>query len=114
MTYYENSLAAIENDLRALAVELEIKISPIEDPNSEDVSGAVNNLLYMVHRVRSMDTRSLDEAIKAGRWLGWMFRDIQGLYRRLGKEGWDNARARDVARADRLMQADRPEQLRCL
>lgn len=113
MTYYEVSLEAIENDLRALANELKIEIGPVEDPNAQDVPEVMNNLLFMVYRIRSMDTQSLEAALKAGRWVGWMFRDIQELYRRLGKGDWDNTRARDIARADRDMQADRPEYLRC-
>jgi len=59
-------------------------------------------LLWMCDEIQKMETNSLDSAIKAGRWMGWVLAHIElcGV--------WDNNTTRDYVREDRLRGFDRP------
>lgn len=61
-------------------------------------------LLWMCDEVEKMDTTSVDESAKAGRWMGWVFAhaELGGI--------WDNARTRDLVREDRKNGFDKPHQ----
>jgi len=59
-------------------------------------------LLWMCEEVATMDTSSLDEALKAARWMGWVFAHAESMHI------WTNARTRDFVRADRRACLDRP------
>jgi hypothetical protein len=58
----------------------------------------------MCNEVEKMDISSVDEAVKAGRWMGWIFAHIEmaGL--------WNNKRTRDLVRNDRKLGFDKPHQ----
>ena len=59
-------------------------------------------LLWMCDEVEKMDTSSVEEAVKAARWMGWIFAHIElhGI--------WDNMVTRDHVRTDRRAGLDRP------
>jgi hypothetical protein len=61
-------------------------------------------LLWMCDEVEKMDTCSIDDSVKAGRWMGWVFAhaELAGI--------WDNAKTRDVVRDDRRNGYDKPHQ----
>ncbi len=61
-------------------------------------------LLWMCKQVEEMDTSSIESAIKAGRWLGWILAhmEIHGL--------WDNAKSRRLVRSDHKKGFDKPHQ----
>jgi hypothetical protein len=85
-------LGAVETELRARF--------PDAQPDGDAIdTNAPAYLLWMVEQVRGMDTRSVKEAVRAGRWMGYIFRWVEeiGL--------WDNARTREIVRAD-VRQAD--------
>lgn len=62
----------------------------------------ISYLLWMLDEVEKMDTKSIDDALKAARWMGWVFAwiEIWGI--------WHNKITRDVVRLDRSMGLDKP------
>lgn len=59
-------------------------------------------LLWMCDEVEKMDTSSVDEAVKAARWMGWVFAhaELLGI--------WTNTQTRDLVREDRREGLDKP------
>lgn len=59
-------------------------------------------LLWMCDEVSRMDTTSLDEAVKAARWMGWVFAhaELIGI--------WTNTDTRNHVRKDREQAFDKP------
>lgn len=52
------------------------------------------HLLWMIEEIRVMDTDSVDAAIKAGRYIGWVLREVES------QGFWDNEHTRDLVRGD--------------
>ncbi len=59
-------------------------------------------LLWMCDEVGRMDTTSIDEALKAARWMGWVFAYIE-LH-----SVWNNTMTRNHVRADHEAGFDKP------
>lgn len=59
-------------------------------------------ILWMLEEVQKMETASLDGAVKAARWMGWIFREIEldGI--------WTNTETRNHVRYDHLLGLDKP------
>jgi len=53
-----------------------------------------SHLLWMTEEMPSWDTRSIKKAVKAGRWIGWMYRGMEELLL------WSNVDSRNWARED--------------
>lgn len=85
--YYPNSLDTIERALRE-------RFPGVESDGGAIITNAPAYLLWMVEQVRGMDSSSYEEAAKAGRWLGYIFRGVEELGL------WDNTRTREITRVD--------------
>lgn len=98
--YYQKTVAQIRT-----AIE---HTQPGTQPEySELVPGEIapySYLLWMCDEVQKMDTTSVDEAVKAGRWMGWVFAhlELRGV--------WENKSTRDLVREDRRNGYDKPHQ----
>lgn len=96
--FYEATIKAVE----MLVQELEpgVLAQELDIPKSGPVP--LPYLLWMAEEVKNMDTSSLELAVKAGRWIGWILREIevQGF--------WDNNHSRDLTREDKVNGLDRP------
>jgi hypothetical protein len=59
-------------------------------------------LLWMCEEIENMNVYSVDEALKAARWIGWVLAHIElhGL--------WTNDESRDYIRQDKSHNHDRP------
>ncbi len=94
--YYQNTIQAFK---RRLSEEF-----PGSQPSQTQEGAPVHEyLLWMVIQIEQMDTASLDSALKAGRWLGWVLHAIEET---LG--WWPNAYSRDIVRVDVAAGRDRP------
>lgn len=63
-----------------------------------------SHLLWMCREIENMNTVSIDSAVKAGRWLGWILAHMEsrGL--------WDNRTSRRLVRSDHKKAFDKPHQ----
>ncbi len=59
-------------------------------------------LLWMCDEVSKMKTDTVDDAVKAARWMGWVFTHVE-LY-----GIWGNNKTRDLVRVDRKNGHDKP------
>jgi len=59
-------------------------------------------LLWMCGEVEKMNINSWDEALKAGRWMGWVFAHIEFL------GIWTNKDTREAVREDHRLHLDKP------
>jgi hypothetical protein len=89
--YYANTLAEFT---KKLGVTERIE-NPAGVPTKEHIA-------WMVEQIASFDTRSIEDAIKAGRWIGWMLcaAEMHGF--------WSNRRSRELIRMDREAGLHRP------
>ncbi len=61
-------------------------------------------LLWMIGKMRTFDITSLKDALKAGRWLGWIWGVIEYELKL-----WNNARSREITRVDVHNGYDEPQ-----
>ncbi len=85
--------------------EIRLKTSGVKAEFCEIKKGEVapiSYLLWMCDEVQKMDTASFDAALKAARWMGWVFAhlELHGI--------WDNNTTRDLVREDRKLGFDKP------
>ncbi len=96
--YYQISIGNIRSVIK--------KSSPYTEPAEATlVKGMLpplSHLLWMCDEIEKMDTTSLDLALKAGRWIGWVFAYLE-MHAILS-----NTEIRDMVRADREKNKDRP------
>lgn len=96
--YYQTSIREIR-----LTIE---KISPSTQPCEatlvKGILPPLSHFLWMCNEVEKMDTTSIDLAVKAGRWMGWVFAylEMHGIL--------SNAEVRDMVRLDRENKKDKP------
>lgn len=81
--YYSNTLAAFT----AL-------LEPGSGRENEQGMRTPEHLAWMVTQVAKLDRTSIEDAIKAARWIGWMLCAAEEL------GFWDNARSRALIRKD--------------
>jgi hypothetical protein len=91
--------------IRALRVAVEEVEPGVTAKYTDVVPGEVaplSYLLWMCDEVQKMDVTSIDDAVKAGRWVGWVFAhaELAGL--------WTNTQTRDHVREDRKNGFDKP------
>ena len=98
--YYANTIRAIKEIIEKVNPGTIAITSKLGDGDKVPIS----HLLWMCNEVEKMDISSVDEAVKAGRWMGWIFAHIEmaGL--------WNNKRTRDLVRNDRKLGFDKPHQ----
>jgi hypothetical protein len=87
LSYYPYSLRTVEEALRSKFPETE------PDPEAIDSDPAAY-ILWMIQHTREMKTTSVKEAVKAGRWIGYIFRWVEELGL------WNNTRTREIIRID--------------
>lgn len=84
MNFYKNSRKAIKLDLQ----------KKFPDIKPERVDGKILqkdlpcHLLWMVEEMENWDASTIKQAVKAGRWIGWMYRAMEEL------NLWDNNTSR--------------------
>lgn len=61
-------------------------------------------LLWMCEQIEGMDPTSMEEAVKAARWIGWVLAHVELL------GIWNNKKSRQVVREDHKFHHDRPRQ----
>ena len=96
--YYERSISGIREAIEEVSPgtkAMESKLVPRQPAPLE-------YLLWMCEQIEKMDTTSLDYAIKAGKWIGWVYAhaELNGL--------WDNCTTRSLAREDKQSGCDKP------
>jgi hypothetical protein len=98
--YYAGTISALRETIASKHPEVRATFSEIESGSDVPLS----YLLWMCDQVLKMDTSSVDEAVKAGRWIGWVFAHVEsaGI--------WDNRTTRNLVRADRQLGLDKPHQ----
>lgn len=89
--YYANTLAEFTKKL-GIAERIE---NPAGIPTKEHIG-------WMVEQIASLDMLSIDDAVKAGQWIGWMLcaAEMHGF--------WSNRRSRELIRIDHELGFDRP------
>lgn len=86
--FYEQSLSRIE---------VAIKDRFPDSMAQEGISSATipHHLLWMINQIKRFDTKSVADATKAARWIGWMYCVCE-----LVLNLWSNDTSRDIARED--------------
>lgn len=66
------------------------------------VTTRIQHLLFMVDEIEHgfPDKTLLGATAKAGRWIGWVFREMEMICRETHLFHWDNHSSRNAARAD--------------
>lgn len=82
--------------------ELTKKLGPTERVENPMGKPTREHLAWMVEQVAHLDRSSLDDALKAARWIGWMLlaAEIIGF--------WSNSQSRALIRLDREAGFDKP------
>lgn len=98
--FYKNTLTALREKINKIEPGC-VAIYADVQPNT---IAPLSYLLWMCNEVAKMDTNSIDECAKAGRWVGWIFAhaELSGV--------WDNNHTRDLVREDRRLGYDKPHQ----
>jgi hypothetical protein len=95
--YYEATRAAIKESLKE-------KYGIIDaDENGIVNSNIAGYILWMLDSVERMNVQSLDHALKAARWMGWILRVVEEDLKL-----WENDKSRDLVREDVGLGNDRP------
>jgi hypothetical protein len=90
LSFYPTSRHAI----RSLISNLYPNVVAEEQDSPITSEKLLPHLLYMCDEMETWDTSSVKRAVKAGRWIGWMFRSMEEL------NLWDNNTSRQYARFD--------------
>jgi len=96
--YYEGTIAKIRELIEKEAPGIEASYCEIESLEHMPLQ----YLLWMCATVQEMDTNSVDEAVRAARWMGLVFRELE-IQKIL-----DNKTVRDLVREDRKKGFDKP------
>jgi hypothetical protein len=98
--YYKKTIATVRATIARMEPETRAEYSELKDKEVAPSS----YILWMCDEIERMDTSSVDEAIKAGRWIGWVTAHIElaGV--------WNNRTTRDLIRSDRRDGYDKPHQ----
>ena len=100
--YYQGTIRAIREAIREKHPSMEalfVDLSRLDEPH---VPFAY--LLWMCDEIEKMDITSIDQAIKAGRWIGWISAHVES------KGLWKNDKTRDLVREDKENGFDKPRQ----
>lgn len=89
--YYSHTLAQFTRKL--------VSVERIENAAGRPTR---EHLAWMVQEMCALNRTSISDAVKAGRWIGWMLlaAEMHGF--------WSNQRSRDFIRADRAAGFDLP------
>ncbi len=90
--YYTHTLAAFIEKLRSVPRVQNLHGKPTRE-----------HLAWMVHQIASLDQYSIEDAIKAGRWIGWMLLAAEEVH-----HFWDNTHSRELVRKDVSLQYHLP------
>jgi len=96
--FYEGTIRTLKNAIREKHPNIQSSYVDINEVKIIPIS----YVLWMLDKVEKMETSSIDDALKAARWMGWIFREIElrGI--------WTNNQTRNAVRADRLAGLDKP------
>lgn len=96
--YYAGSLSAVRTEIERRYPGTKPELMELSE--GEPVHPAY--LLWMCEQVQNMDTSSIEAALKAARWIGWIFAHVEMLGL------WNNTHTRDITREDVQQGLDRP------
>jgi hypothetical protein len=96
--YYSGTISALKLTICEKLGILEARFEKFE----EGKVASPAYLLWMCDEVLKMDSTSIDEAVKAGRWMGWVFAHVEIL------GIWTNTETRNHVREDRRLGLDKP------
>ena len=99
--YYENSIKKIREIIEHLAPGTK----PVETELKNGEAAPFSHLLWMCDEIQKMDTASTDHAVRAGRWIGWVFAHLELC------GGLTNSETRELSRKDRTIGCDKPNWL---
>ncbi len=87
-SYYPHALETLEREI--------LKAYPDAKPDENAIDTDMPSyLLWMIGKLRTFDVASMKDALKAARWLGWIWRVVESELKL-----WDNARSRELTRID--------------
>ncbi len=93
--FYQVTITAIRNAVG--------KSFPSAEPKESLSPGnEASNLLWMTLGIEGLNRRSVTDATKAGRWIGWMLCKCEDL------GFWENAHSRELIREDVRLKNDLP------
>lgn len=96
MTYYAYSVEKIREAINVRFPEAQQDESAVE----RDMPSYI---LWMLDQIQSMDKKSISAAVKAARWIGWVYAICETQL-----ELWENKTSRDIAREDKNQGNDLP------
>ena len=98
--YYQKTIEIVRQTIQEVAPGTRSEQGLALDPKDVPFS----YLLWTCDKVSEMNTNSLDDALKASRWIGWILAraEVKGL--------WNNEISRDIVRNDVYHGFDRPHQ----
>ena len=98
--YYPISISAVRKAVQRFAPSVVSEECELRSGGE----APLKHLLWMCDKVERMDTTSIDDAVKAGRWMGWIFAHIE--LRCI----WNNQETRSLVRQDKKNGHDKPHQ----
>ncbi len=75
--------------------ELVARLGSVQRVQNLHGKPTLEHMAWMAQEIASLDTSSLEDAIKAGRWIGWMLLAAEQVH-----GFWDNTRSRELIRRD--------------
>lgn len=90
MGFYKNSC----KEIGAIIKEMYPHTVPLRYGDFVDKVSLPSHLLWMIGEMEQWDTSSIKRAVKAGRWIGWIFRSMEEL------GVWCKADSRKFAKKD--------------
>jgi hypothetical protein len=101
--YYQGSVEAVIAAYQKAFPHVEPKFIDLDEI---DLTKPVDPsyVLWMCQKIKHEKPNSYESAVKMGRWIGWIFREVElrGL--------WPNSYSRDLSRADKQAGRDLPHQ----
>lgn len=97
-TYYPHSLETLEREIKG-------RFSAAKPDEHVIDTDMPSYLLWMIERMRTFDITSQKDALKAARWLGWMWGVVE-----YDLKLWNNARTREITRVDVRNGHDMPKE----
>ncbi|MFZ2620913.1 MAG: hypothetical protein WAX85_02670 [Minisyncoccia bacterium] len=96
--YYSVTVIAIRRAIEARAPGTKAEYSELQMGKPIPLS----YLLWMLDQIQKMSTKSIDDAVRASRWMGWIFAHLEmaGF--------WENTETRSFVREDRKQGFDKP------
>jgi len=90
------------DNLKRVIYDVFLDVHPEFSELHEQKVASPSYLLWMIQEVQDMDISSIDSALKAARWIGWIIAHTEMLV------GFSNTESRDWVREDKTNGFDKP------